>query len=93
MFNADDIIKNVEKLMNFEIQTGGETQRAVQQHIGKIINHEDSMNYGTLYYDMFHRLDRILKGEKAEHWEGQNKKSNLEKIQDKVIKNNLGDGW
>lgn len=93
MLNAEDIIKKVEKIMKFELETGGKTQRTIQQHVGKIINHEESMLYGQTFDDMLNRVERIMKGESKNRWEGQNKLSYSEKIRKEVVKNNLKEGW
>ena len=61
MLNAEDIIKKVEKIMKFELETGGKTQRTIQQHVGKIINHEESMLYGQTFDDMLNKIERIMK--------------------------------
>ena len=79
MFDPDKVIKSLDNRFTKILSSRNETDREVQQHLGKIINHQNIYT-GKLYDDFLGNIDKILKGQHEERWIGQNKKTELEKV-------------
>ena len=80
MTNPDEFYKKIERIMVNELRSSGEMENRTMQHIGKIYNM--SLPYpGKSYDDIYGNIERLITGGKK-HGEGQNKKTDLEKLQE-----------
>ena len=77
--DVENILKKIEGMFDYSISHGNEGERAMQQRIGKIINHEETSLGTSSYENALSNIERIMKGERQPRWIGQNVKSGLEK--------------
>lgn len=83
MIDIDECYKKLERRYTNLFRTTGETENSFFQHVGKIYNMD--LNYVGKAGDKFYaELERIMLRQKKHGFE-QNKKSELEKLQEKGI--------
>lgn len=86
MFNADEFYRNIErKMLVNPLRSTGEMENSFWQHIGKYYN--KALPYpGQTNATILANVERIMTGQKP-HGYQQNKKTELEKLQEKGVKN------
>jgi hypothetical protein len=86
-FNIDNYLANVEKQLKHDSFIG-KMERSVSQHICKQTNVGISQR-GQMFNDMLANVERVMTGQKK-HGFQQNKKTDLEKLIEKGVKNGTG---
>ncbi len=81
MIDPDKYYGNVETFLVNKLKSTGEVENSFWQHIGKIYNHTISSR-GYLFDEMTGNIERMLTG-KHKHGFEQNKKTDIEKLQEK----------
>ena len=81
MFDTDECYKKIERRFTNLTRTTGETENSFFQHVGRIYN-MDIGNFGKMYETMLTNVEHIMTGQKP-HGYQQNKKTELEKLQEK----------
>ena len=85
MINPDEFYKNIERNMSKGLSTTGEMENAFWQHLGHFYN-KDVL--GTSFEDSLGHIERVMTGQHGNRWDGQNKKTDMEKAVEKYKKEN-----
>ena len=86
MFNIDETYKKIERNFVNLFRSTGETENSFFQHVGKIYNMEIG-GENNFYEKMLSNVERTMTGQKP-HGYQQNKKTELEKLQEKGLDKN-----
>ena len=86
MFSPDEIYKKIERRYTNLTRSTGEVENSFFQHVGRIYN-MDISNSGENYEKILKNIEYVMTGQKP-HGYHQNKKTELEKLQEKGLDKN-----
>lgn len=81
MIDLDEFYKKVDRKFINKLRSTGEVENRFWQNVGKIYNHSYAYK-GKMFDDMLGNVERMMTGQKKHGFE-QNKKTDLEKLQEK----------